>query len=255
MGYTMLDVSICSLTMQRKKAMEEENHHLSFEQWIAFAFDHPVPDRGEPNWYHRIDYDGEWWDPSASPETTIAYLTLLFENAHTVLTPFSDAQVNQGFWFLVDNSGSDHMFALLDQSVPWSKRKRCFTSIFTLFEHFFAPRCSTHLSHLDTMETDTSMVSPLNMVCYMWWDILPIHGRPEEPERRELDLMLLEVMRLILDLDSDACRESALHGLGHWKYTYPREIKAIIDAWFARNQEATEDLKAYAFAARRGRVL
>ena len=127
--------------------------------------------------------------------------------------------------------------------------------MFTLFERFFAPRCSSHLSQLDTQGTDTSAISPLNMICYMWWDLLPIYGKPEEPERAEFDATCLEVMRLTLDLDSDACRESALHGLGHWSYIYPQEVKAIIDAWLSRHPSITDDLSAYAFAARRGHIL
>ena len=233
----------------------EENRPFSFEQWITYAFNHPVSECGKPGWYHDMDYDGEWWNPTDYPETTIDYLASLFENAPTVLTLYSDAQVNQGFWFLVNNSCSDHMFALVDPSVPWPKRKHCLSAMFTLFEKFFAPRCSSHLSHLDTMETDTSMVSSLNMVCYMWWDLLPIYGQPEKPDFSEFDATCLEVMRLTLNLDSDACRESALHGLGHWRYVYPQEVQAIIDAWLARQQEVSEELKAYAFAARRGRVL
>ncbi|SRR5712692_815913 len=165
----------------------EQRPHLSFERWIAFVFDHPVPDPGALNWY-------------------------------------------------------------------WSERKHCISSMFSLFERFFAPRCSSHLSHLDTMETDTSNVSPLNMICYMWWDILPIYGKPGELDHREIDAACLEVMRLTLDLDSDACRESALHGLGHWEYIYPIEVKTIINAWLARNPLLTGEVKAYAHAARRGRV-
>ncbi len=233
----------------------EENQPFSFEQWITYVFDHPVPERGKPAWYHDLEDETEWWNPADYPETTVVYLTSLFENAPTILMPYSDAQLKQGFWFLVDNSCSDHMFALLDLRVPWSKRKRCLATIFTLFKRFFAPRCTSHLSHLDMMETDISMVSPLNMVCYMWWDILPIHGKPEEPDRRELDMACLEVMQLALDLDSDACRESALHGLGHWKFAYPQKVQATIDAWLARHQEVSDELKAYAFAARGGRVL
>lgn len=136
--------------------MEKEQYHLSFEQWVTFVFDHPVPDPGVPNWYHADDDDSQWWDPSDDPETTVAYLTMLFEQAPSVLAPFSDAQVMQGLWFLVHNACSDHMLALLDTGVPWSERKRCIFSMFILFERFFAPRCSAHLSHADTLETDTS---------------------------------------------------------------------------------------------------
>jgi hypothetical protein len=69
-----------------------------------------------------------------------------------------------------------------------------------------------------------------------------------------IDTACLKVMRLTLDLDSDACRESALHGLGHWAYLYPQQVKTIIDAWLARNRQLTGELKAYALAARRGYV-
>lgn len=235
--------------------MKKESPHLSFEQWITYVFDHPVLAPGALNWYHDSNYDGEWWDTSNYPQTTLAYLTTLFEGAPGILTPFSDAQVKQGLWFLIDNSCSDHMFTLLNPAIPWIERKRCLSSMLTLFEDYFAPRCSAHLSHLDTLEADTGNINPLNMVCYMWWDLLPIYGKPEEPDRKEFDAACLKLMRLTLDLDSDACRENALHGLGHWALVYPVEARAIIDAWLARHQEVTGDLKAYALAARRGRVL
>ena len=98
--------------------MEKERSPFSFEHWVIFVFDHPLPAPGAPNWYHDPDEDSEWWDPADSPETTVAHLTVLFENAPSVLAPFSDAQVRQGLWFLVSNSCSDHMFALLNPSVP-----------------------------------------------------------------------------------------------------------------------------------------
>jgi len=230
--------------------MEKERSPFSFEHWVILVFDHPLPAPGAPNWYHDPDEDSEWWDPADSPETTVAHLTVLFENAPSVLAPFSDAQVRQGLWFLVSNSCSDHMFALLNPSVPWSDRKRCIASMFTLFERFFAPRCSSQLSHLDE-----AGANPLNGICYMWWDILPIYGKPEELDRREVDAACLEVMRLTLDLDSDACRESALHGLGHWHLYYPTQVEALIDSFLDRHPDLRSGLKAYAWAARRGRVL
>jgi hypothetical protein len=235
--------------------MEEDHTHFSFEQWITYVFDHPLPNPGAPQWYFESNYNGPWWDPYDEPETTVAYLTMLFEQATSTLASFSDAQVMQGLWFLISNASCEAMFSLLDTGVPWSDRKRCIFSMFTLFECLFAPRCSAHLSHRDIKGTDTSQVNPLNMVCYMWWDILPIHGKPEEPDRRDVDATFLEVMRLTLDLDADSCREAALHGLGHWKYTYPEEVETIIDTWLARHQELGEELKEYALAARRGAIM
>ncbi len=239
--------------------MPGEHPRLSFEQWVTSVFDHPLPARGELAWYHADrswdDNEGMWLDTSQYPQTTVAYLTTLFENASSALVAFSEAQVNQGFWYLVDNACSDSMFTLLDTRVPWSERKRCLFAMFTLFERFFASRCSPHLSHLDTMQTDTSYINPLNSICYMWWDILPLHGKPEESALREIDAACLEVLRQILDLESEACCESALHGLGHWSYAYRQQVQAIIDAWLARHLHIEDELKTYALAARKGHVL
>ncbi len=62
-------------------------------------------------------------------------------------------------------------------------------------------------------------------------------------------------MRRTLDLSSDACRESALHGLGHWHLEYPQQVEAIIDRFLDSHPDLRSELKAYARAARKGRVL
>jgi hypothetical protein len=224
--------------------MDKELRNLTFEGWVKHVFDHPV---GEPEWH--FDIDAEWWNSTASPNVTVEYLTRLFENAPTLLTSFTDAQLNQGFWFLVGGSSS-HMFALIDESVPWVDHKRCIQSFNTLFEQFFAPKCSPHLSHLDEPNA-----SPLNLVCYMWWDIIPFYGKAEEPARRRMDDDLLKVMERTLELDSDACRESALHGLGHWKWKYSDFVQTTIDRFLKNHPELRPELEAYARRARSGRVL
>ena len=55
-----------------------------------------------------------------------------------------------------------------------------------------------------------------------------------------------------LALRHDACRESALHGLGHWHRAYPAETERIIDDFLATNQGIREELLRYALAARSG---
>jgi hypothetical protein len=240
--------------MKGKPRRGSEMPEIPFEAWVSFAFDHPVPDSEEPAWYFVDDEASTWWIPSRQAAMTISFLTKLFEHASSVLAPFSDAQIKEGLWFLADNVCSEHMYALLNPRVPWPDRKRCISSMYTLFEQFFASRCSSHLSHLDTTDTDTSTVSPLNMACYMWWDLLPISAKPQEPDRAELDALCLKVMAMALDLDSDACRESALHGLGHWQFGYPKHVEAIIDRFLDRQRDLQPELRAYAHAARKGRV-
>ena len=62
-------------------------------------------------------------------------------------------------------------------------------------------------------------------------------------------------MAEILALDSLACQESALHGLGHWQHAYPEEVQQIIDRFLNANKNLRPELAAYARSARTGCVL
>ena len=218
---------------------------LSFEQWLIFVFAHPV-DEGRIEWYFELDCD--WWDGPAS--TTIAFLTRAFENAATLFEPYSDAQLNQGLWYLASNACSNHMLALLDESVPWPERQRCLRAMVGLYRQIFNARCTPALGHLDEQPAN-----PLNRVCYMWWDILPVYGRPDLPERHAFDQECLQVMAAALALPNEACQESALHGLGHWAMYYREPVAAIINVYLKNHGELREPLKQYALAARSGAVL
>jgi hypothetical protein len=142
------------------------------------------------------------------------------------------------------------MFALTDTSAPLQTRIRCVESFCSLFEKLFATRCSNHLSHLSP-----ATASPLNVACYMWWDIIPFHGAPDDALRHELDAAALSVMEEILSLDSLPCRESALHGLGHWHSCYPDRVREIIGRAMSHGQGWSPELSAYARSAKSGCVL
>ena len=227
------------------KLMGKQRKDLTFQQWLAYAFDRPV-DETRNAWYW--DRDAEEWDENAAD--TIQFLTQAFENAAVVFQPYSDAQLEQGLWFIADNSCSNHMFALMDASVPWLERQRCIYSIHQLFEQCFARRCTPHLSHIDEPGA-----SPLNVVCYMWWDIIPISGKPLDPSRQEMDQAILGVLESTLQLDSIACRESALHGLGHWQPYYPERVGEIIDKFSMSQPKLPEKLQTYMIRAYSGSVL
>ena len=225
--------------------MGEQLKNLTFEQWLTYVFDHPAGDLNEA-WYWESDRD--WWHED--PNDALRFMTRAFENAGEVFQPYSDAQLNQGLWFLVSNACSSHMLALLEASVPWSAQKRCIASFHQLYEQCFAKRCSPHLSHLDEPG-----VSPLNLVCYMWWDIMPIYGHPDDPIWKEMDEEILRVMESTLQLDSLACRESALHGLGHWQHQYPQRVGEIIDKFSMSHRDLPENLQTYMINAYTGYVL
>ena len=220
--------------------------NLTFEEWLTFVFDHQVPTGQEKAWHWEFDAD-EWDENHAD---VIQFLTQAFEDAEAVFKPYTDAQLNQGLWYIADNSCSNHMFALLDTNIPWTERQRCLYSIHQLYEQCFAKRCSPHLSH-----KDEPGANPLNGVCYMWWDLIPIYGMPEDSHRQQLDQTILQVMESTLQLDSIACREGALHGLGHWQYKYPKRVGEIINKFSMTYQDLPKDLETYMSNAFVGYVL
>jgi hypothetical protein len=89
----------------------------------------------------------------------------------------------------------------------------------------------------------------------MWWDIFPVGGPAGDPDGGAMDQAILSVMEGMLDLPSPACRESALHGLGHWHTRHSDQVGAIIDGFLSQHTGLRPELAAYARAARTGCVL
>jgi hypothetical protein len=87
----------------------------------------------------------------------------------------------------------------------------------------------------------------------------PAHARnlalPDDPDRAALHEAALATMQRILALDSIACREAALHGLGHWQREYPGQVERIVDRFFESKGRIDPRLIDYAKAARCGCVL
>ncbi len=211
---------------------------LTFEDWLKAIFAHPVS-----NLLSAMDIVLDEPDD----EVGIKYLTKLFSEPEW-LEQYLPAQVNCGLGFIIDPGCSNHMFALYNSSIPLEERLNCLNSIEILFEKYFAKHCTEHLSHLDEEGR-----SEVNRVCYMWWDIVPLYGHPEEAKKRVLDAPILEIMKKTLSLDSLACQESALHGLGHWQMYYPKEVEEIIDSYL-QTPPRNANLQTYAQSARKGCV-
>lgn len=216
--------------------MQTPQAELPFDGWIKLIFDRPVS-------------KSSWIDAEIPNTVACAYLNRLFDDAGALLRPYSDPQVNQGFWFIVGCGASDYLFALCDPAIPWEARRRCVRSMRWVFEQCFAQRCSPHLSHLDEPGA-----APLNSICYMWWDIAPNFDMPDDSDTARLHAEIFGVMEHSLGLASDACRESALHGLGHWHANDPAKVEAAIDRFLARSAALRPELQSYARRARCGNV-
>lgn len=183
---------------------------------------------------------------SVPATVALGYVTEAFERSADLLGGFSDDELCGGLWFLL--SGSDILPRCLHPEAKESELLAFLKATEALFRDLFDVRCAPALSHLDEEAT------PLNSPCYMWWDLAAFS--PHGPWR--LVDGCLDVMQATLALRNDACRESALHGLGHFRSDgWPeRRRRTIVERFLGEQGEGLRpELVAYARAALAGCVL
>ena len=213
-----------------------------FEQWIRAALDHPPK---EPEWYWDEDFDSFWEPLGLSDAVTVSYLTLLLlEPKH--LTPYSLPQVAQGIWFLIGGSSpSKACYALIDPDIALEERVDCVRAMADFFRNFVAP-ATAGIAKNDS--------DPFHVACFMWWDILPFRpfrGHPLEGEPG-VHNACVNAMTEILDLPSEVCRMSALHGLNHWQEHYTEQVGRVIDDFLRNTTGVAPCVREYAMQARAG---
>jgi hypothetical protein len=207
----------------------------SFEDWLRAVVDHPVAD---PAWYWQHGFDEQWQVLAITPGLAVSHLTRLLCNPD-VLAPYSGDQVAQAIWFLVSESSPiDVGETLLDPDVSTESRLECIQAMGHFFSRFVA-----------VVAPGAGTDDEFHTACFMWWDIFPVwRDQRAEPSVREA---CLKVMRDSLELPSDLCQLSALHGLNHWFRHYGRDADSIVDA-FLQNQSPSSKVREYAVIARVG---
>jgi hypothetical protein len=211
-----------------------------FESFIDHVFKHEVADT---SWYFEDDIDLWLGDPVQSVE----YMTRLFSDPIEKLSKFTDAQLDQGFWYLLSIGGI--MSELNNEVIPLTCRIACIQSIVPLFAKLFKLRCTDHLGHMSEPGAGA-----LNSSCYMWWDIFPLHRQSKLESVKACEEASLIVMEEISNLESIACKESALHGLGHLQMYYPDQVKMIVEKFISMNKSNSSDLLLYAKYAAVGQI-
>ena len=223
--------------------MNEES--FTFDEWLKWAFDHPVAAQVKDEWWwHEPDADegGRWLD--RPPIQALTFVTRLFENPLPHLSLYTDAQIDQALWFIVSETNSKHFKWLMDGRVDLSLRKRCIRSIENLSRALFAPRCSDDVIH---------GTKPLDSICYMLWD-LGLHGGFPEVRDSEIDKEAVNTLARIIEIQSIACQQSALHGLGHLVQD-ARFGCDIIQKYLDDHPDLRNDIRKYAECALVGKVL
>jgi hypothetical protein len=211
-----------------------------YQTWLAHLFEHPDD---EPEWYFATGFEFI----EISPQTLAAHTLRLLEAPALLMTHYSDQQIASGLKYLIDNGCGGDIRLFSHPPVPQADRRALAARIDRAFSQIFAARCTHALGHLSEVPDQ-----PLNMLCYMWWDIIVLEAIGDARLDREFFEALIEAMGRILAIPHPACQESALHGLGHWGEHAPARAEALIDAYLAQNRAARPELINYARAARTG---
>lgn len=216
---------------------------LRFGEWVNYLFNREVTDE-------------HWYLSEANPlvlplQTFVEYGARLLAESGSILLKYSDQQVNQGLYRIASNVFSEEVQALRNPHVDMSLRLDFVAGIFSLYRDCFNIRCTPHLSHLD--KSTPPYVSPLNSICYMWWDVFILFGDREE-SLEMLNQCCLKVMEKSLALPNIAVKEGALHGLGHFESDYPKECHQIVAEFVSSECNLPPELLAYAESAKEGKV-
>ncbi len=212
-----------------------------FELWLDSIFEHEV-DNYKPIWYQ---VPGFYENLSGHEESAINNLIKLFTETEKYLDKYSDAQIGLGLWYLFDHSASDYPLLLKSPELSWELKEKYLQSIETLYKDYFAKKCTNTFSHLSVAG------NPVNSPCYMLWDLFFLPDGNLGERCREI---CLEIMRNTLKINNIACQESALHGLGHWFISKPKEVEKIIQD-FLKNKSLEPKIINYALSAKSGCVL
>lgn len=220
---------------------------LSYEDWVNYVFDHPIVD---PRWWFQDEDSGlyQFWDDRADRTRTLSYLTRFFRAPERVLARFNRTEIDQGLNLLFSASSSSHMAVLDEPALSWEKRRECFDAMVMLYAKLMAPVYGNDLGHLQHCDHDRATYS-----CYMLWDVVHLWPGMGNPDDRLISEAVLSVFERVLTLRSEACLESALHGLGHWHLRLPERTEPIVRE-FLKRTDISPVLREYAERAAIGNV-
>lgn len=207
----------------------------SYGEFVSFIFDRtPRPREGK---YHPWYFDVEVTYDAAR---VCEFYTRLFRDPDFLLEKYSKLQLEDGFW-AIHGSAFDcsAFFIMWNEELPFSARSECVRSMSRLFLRLFTKV---------TLETSVNM----------WWDSLCYEWECENKDRNrggedlQMQDVLFEVLSGLLQSDSEACQDAALHGLGHLHHP---ETQKLIDAYLAEHPSLSKEAKGYALAAARFEIM
>ncbi len=204
---------------------------MSYNEWLDFIFQRSVKRDSDQAWY----WQDEWEYKISDNGVVLDQLIRLFSNSIVLIEAYSEAQLEQGFWFLMGPAGFSDI--AWDEKIDLRRRVGMVRAQAFIFRDLFAQH-------------------PLDTIVYMWWDLFEsgycCSKVPENADDAAIQEAILLTLGDILGMEPWHCVCSALHGLNH--LGHPR-VAEFINYFLATKQGLDEDVISYALLCREGKAL
>lgn len=188
-------------------------------------------------------------EPPMSAHECAESLSQLGE-APALLDQYSDDQLTCGLRYLFHGEISDFAYLLRDGEMPLHLRQRALRAIGGLYAGQLDRRLAGDLVADPTTDSN-SLVS----VTFMLWDVSPLSFWPPSSHADICRAAFIDTLAKVLhEVDSLACKESVLHGLGHMCHAAPGHVSAAIGRWLDRRPGVPEAPLDYARQASTGMI-
>ena len=180
---------------------------LSYEDWVRFVFDAPIRKIDDKSWRNDLS------DTTGNPSQLLEYFKTACADFTFLVSYYSPAQIDQGFWLLL-GCQIDIPRLLNDTAIPIDIRKTCIAAMSLPYTKVLASRS-------DLCAATNCFYMWFDMVAKGFWHAVSYRTDPIADisaliaQDREIHDAILNTLRQILQLNSDACKLAALHGLGH----------------------------------------
>lgn len=207
-----------------------------YDEWLSYIFGRTTEDS---------DPFGMDWIFKGAPSNVAELTRYTFEHSSRDLAVYSDRQVSIGLQALLFCNFSDFAHVISGPDVSDQLKADVIKSLLPLYRDCLAMRSPPVLGH-----RSESVGNPLEFLTYMLWDVSPLDVMAHRT-KGGTDA-LIDVLTAVLQLQNDACVESALHGLGHFPRSLRHRADSVIDDWLAEKPAGRPELLDYARAARTG---
>ena len=214
--------------------MHLDLRQATYDQFVAFVFDHYPEDEVDDKWYWKTDAE-----ITTDPRRAVEYLTKALSSGRDLLEQFTHRQIAEGFHYLLGaGAGPEVLEQLWNADVPWPDRRRCIMAI---------PKLYT-----DVLEQEADGVGGC---AYMLWDLVAYgyqcgnRDATTNPEDARVQDAMLEALRPMLNSRHPETQAGALHGLGHLCH---RDTARTIREFLASDKPSNAQVRAYAASVLEG---